>query len=224
MFANLLTSPIFKGLNETDLNHIFGKTHYNIIHFNKGEMVALAGDNVMALLIILEGKIKTEVVNESGKSLRMEDFTCSKILAPGFIFGKYNSFPVNVIADSKTKIMVVPRDSFIEMLSKNPLVMTNFLDILSNKTQFLVGKIKNTFLQSIEGKIARYIITLVDTEKRNEFDLPISHGWLAEKFGVSRPSVTRVFSKMNTKGIIEQKGKHIKVLNMDKLKKCINKV
>ena len=224
MFKNLLSSPLFKGLTKTDLENLFHKTHYNIIRFNKGEMVALAGDPVVAMMIILEGHVKTEVVNESGKSLRMEDFTCSKVLAPGFIFGQITAFPVNVIANSKTRIIVVPKSSFVEMLSKNPVVLTNFLDILSNKTQFLVGKIKSTFLLPIEGKIASYLISISDNKLSNEFNLPQSHKWLAEKFGVTRPSVARVFSKMNTKGFIEQKGKHIKILNKEELVKCTRRI
>ena len=224
MFNNLLSSPLFKGLTETDLDNLFHKTHYNIIRFNKGEMIALAGDPLVAMMIILEGQIKTEVMNESGKSLRMEDFACSKVLAPGFIFGQTPTFPVNVIAKSKTSIMVIPKSSFVEMLSKNHVVLINFLDILSNKTQFLVDKIKSTFLLPIEGKIASYLISISDSKESNEFDLPQSHKWLAEKFGVTRPSVARVFSKMNTKGFIEQKGKHIKILNKNELIKCTKRV
>jgi len=224
MLQNLLQSPLFKGFNENNLERLLNNTHYNILHFSKGDMIALAEDPVTSLMIILEGKIKTEVLKESGKTLRMEDFGCSNIMAPGFVFGEKNTFPVNVIAYNATKIMVIPKSSFVEMLTKNHIVLNNFLDILSNKTQFLVGKIKNTFLLPIEGKMAKYILSMADLQSNTEFNLPNSQTWLAEKFGVTRPSVTRVLSKMNAKGIIEQKGKHLRILNRKELQKCATRI
>ena len=224
MFTELIKSPLFQGLNESNLEQLIKSIHYNIISFKAEDMIAMAGDKVTAALIIIEGGIRTEVVNESGNSLRIEDFSCSKILAPGFLFGNKNTYPVNVVANKKTRILVIPKASFIDMLSKNPIVLDNFLNILSDKTQFLVGKIKSTFLLSIEGKIAQYLISISDLQQSTEFVLPNSQKWLAEKFGVARPSIARVLSKMDNKGIIAHKGKHIKIIKPIELKKCMTLV
>ncbi len=221
MYSALSQSPIFKGLEENEVKSIISSTHYNIYTYKPEEIIAIAGEEVISIMIILEGSIKTELVNEAGRSFSINEFNCSKVLAPGFIYGTNNYFPVNVIAKEKTKILVIPKQSFTDIISKNQLLLTNYLNILSNKAQFLVSKIKNTFLQPIETKIASYLINKAKENNSNEFILEHSHEWLAQHFWATRPSVSRVFSNMNSKGYINQKGKKIKLNDIEGLKACI---
>lgn len=222
MERKLVDSPFFNGFDEETIAEILNTAHYNIIRYNKNSIVFRNGDLVKSLYIISKGSVRTEMLDSSGNIFRMEDIYINQVIGPGFLYGDSNLFPVNVVANNDTSIIVIPKESFEFILAKYPKLMVNYLNIISNKTQFLALRIKNVFLQSIEGKIAHFFLKKSKETNSLEFEIEGSQIWLAERFNVARPSVARVISKMKTKGIIDTKGRKVQILNKALLKKCVS--
>jgi CRP-like cAMP-binding protein len=88
----------------------------------------------------------------------------------------------------------------------------NFLDMISNRSQFLSEKIKFLNFKTIRGKMAQYILRLAGDQK-NEIKLDRTQNDLADFFGVARPSVARALGDMEMEGYLEVQGKSIKILN-----------
>ncbi len=219
----LLTNcSFFKGFEEDEIKNILASTHYNVSHYNKNTTINSSGDLITNLMIITKGVVRTEMLDSSGKTFRMEDIHLSQVIAPGFLYGKNPKLPVNVVADSETSIMYIPKKSFERLLANHPRLMVNYLDIISTKAQLLAKKIKSVFLLPIEGKIANYLITKMKATNSLEFEMDKSQTWMAERFNVARPSVARVFSALKQKGIIELNGKKVTIIDKDYLLKCLN--
>ena len=56
------------------------------------------------------------MVDFSGKIIKIDDIRSPRPLASAFIFGKQNKFPVNVMANEKTKFLYIPKYDFMKML------------------------------------------------------------------------------------------------------------
>lgn len=224
MFKIPFSSPLFQGINREFLKDFLDSRAYQTKKYGQNDMIILAGEPINHLMIILEGSVRGEMIDAAGRVFRMEDLSAPMLIAPGFIFGKKNAMPVNAIANENCEIGFIPKPAFIELIQKEETVLLNFLALLSNKTQFLSHKIKEIFLQSIKGKIANYIISLSEKYQSDTVTMEHSKTWLAEKFNVARPSVSRVFSEMNQQGVIQINGKNIQILNKEKLIECINAV
>ena len=98
----------------------------------------------------------------------------------------------------------------------NDLLLVNFLDLISNRSQFLSEKIKFLSFKTIKGKLAHYI--LQHAGKESFFlTLEMTQNELADFFGVARPSVARALGELETEGYIEAKGKKIKITDKDGL-------
>ena len=219
----LLTNcSFFKGFEEDQIKDILESTHYNISHYSKNTTINSSGEDVTCLMIITKGIVRTEMLDSSGKTFRMEDIYTSEVVAPGFLYGEHAKFPVNVVSNCDTSIMYIPKKSFERLLANHPKLMVNYMDIISTKAQFLAKKIKNVFLQPIEGKIANYLITRMNATNSLKFEMDKSQTWMAERFNVARPSVARVFSALKQKGIIELKGRKVTILDKEYLRKCVN--
>ncbi|RLD42588.1 MAG: Crp/Fnr family transcriptional regulator [Bacteroidetes bacterium] len=222
MIRQLKRSPLFVGLSEFEIQKVLDDSYCTVSYYKRNEMIALAGDPIFQIMIVVKGSVHTELIDDSGKVFRVDDIENLRLLAPSFLFGDNNRFPINVVSNTDTEILVIQKNYFVSLLNSNTVVLNNFLNILSNKSQFLVSKIKNTFMQSIEGKIANYILNVSKSLGSDNFEIPNSQTWMAEKFGVARPSVARVFSKMKSKGVIECKGRKISILDKARLERCIN--
>jgi len=218
-FPFLEKSPLFRGLTIDEISITFSDIHYQIKKYNKGQTVVSARDKVDRLLIVLTGSVKGEMIDFSGKSIKIEDIEPPKPLAVAFLFGKSNTFPVNIIANEVSELLVLPKESILKLFQENKIVLLNFLNAISNRSQFLSEKIKFLTFQTIKGKIANYLLQMA--QGKNVVVLDKSQNELAELFGVTRPSVGRGIRDLHNDGLIDANGKTIKIIDIVGLKECL---
>jgi CRP-like cAMP-binding protein len=132
------------------------------------------------------------------------------------MFGNKNRFPVNVIAVSEVEILMIDKPDFLKLLKRNEIILVNFLDMISNRSQFLSEKIKFLNFKTIKGKLAHYILQKAGKDG-NSVTLDLTQNDLADYFGVARPSVARAIKELELEFYLEAKGKKIKILDKDGL-------
>jgi len=222
MYAKLEMCALFKGLNASHIDALLQQSFHQLKKLKIGEYLVYAGQEVKSQYFIIEGSVKGEMVDFSGKSIKIEDIEAPRLLAPAFLFGSNNRFPVNIVANSNAIILAIPKNEFVKLLQKNAKVLENYLDIISNRAQFLSQKIKFLSFRSIKGKIAQYILEIVNKTKSESIQLPLSQVQLAEMFGVTRPSLGRAIRELHQEGIIEASGKRINIINKAMLSELLN--
>lgn len=213
----LVNCPLFLGLKEDELFEILKLTSSRIRSFSKGDMVAQAGDEVFFLHIMIRGSVKGEMVDFAGKVIKIEDIVPPRPLAPAFLFGNQNRYPVNITASDAVSILSIPGDEFLKIMQTSERVLRNFVNYVSSRGQFLSNKIKFLSFTSIKGKLAQYLLDLAGKSGADRVKMPLSQLQLSELFGVARPSVGRAISEMNHDGIIRTDGKEVVLLDKAKL-------
>ena len=208
--------PIFIGISESEIDEIFTKTHHFTKTFEVGDIAAFSGEPVNFLMIVLEGSVKGEMQDFSGKVIKIDDIQAPRVLASAFIFGKQNRFPVNVMANEKTRILYIPKYDFMKMLQVDIRILQNFLNVISSQSQMLANKLKFLSFKTIKGKIAQYILSLAGPDK-TMIELPMTQNELAEQFGVARPSLARALGEMADEGIISVDRKVVRILDRKRL-------
>ena len=215
-YSILLHSPLFNRLSSDDINKVFEKVPHRIRKFKAGSMIAQSGEPVTSLMLVLSGTVKGEMVDIAGRVIKIEEIPATGALASAFMFGNRNRFPVNVITVSETELLIIEKPYFFSLLKENDTILVNFLDMISNRSQFLSEKIKFLNFKTIKGKLAQFILQRTG-EDRTSFVLEMTQNDLADFFGVARPSVARALGEMEDEGLIEARGKNIRVLDPDKL-------
>ena len=71
----------------------------------------------------------------------MRDSPCSKLLAPAFIFASENRFPVNIETLETSEVLILNKDAFLEFMHQYPIIMQNFLKLISDRSLFLSKKL-----------------------------------------------------------------------------------
>jgi CRP-like cAMP-binding protein len=209
-------SPIFKGLSIDEIRDILSNVHHNIVHLAKDEILAMQGEPCNRLIILIEGSVKGEMVNASGKVVKVEDIHSPNPLAILFLFGNDNSFPVEVTAKEKVSALILPKQSVLKMLQRNEQVLTNYLNVSARYATFLSRKLHIMSFCSIRQKLAMYFLELINPEEI-EAELSMTQTAMAEYFGVSRPALARELSNMQEEQLIEVDRKRIKIVNRTKL-------
>ncbi|MBS2211340.1 Crp/Fnr family transcriptional regulator [Carboxylicivirga mesophila] len=219
----LLTKcPLFKGIDYEVISQLLNQIPYQVKKYEKDHMIAQSGEECRSLMIVLKGSVKGEMIDYSGKAIKIEDIEPPRPLAIAFLFGANNTCPVNIVANQSVEILHIPKKSVVSMMQLNSTVLNNFMNIISSKTQFLSDKIRFLSFQTIRGKIAHYLLQLAGPVD-GEIILSKSQEELANMFGVTRPSLGRALRELHNEGIIEAKGKSIKIANREALIKQLKK-
>lgn len=205
-------------MKEADKETCLQQFHYQTRNFKNGEVIVYSQDPVIQQLILLDGIVSSEMSDYNGKTIKITDLLAPKILAPGFLFGSNNYYPVSLFAKTDCKLMIVSKECFIETVLKNRQLQINFYNIISNQTQFLSRKINFLNLKTIKAKIAYFLLNKYKQQKNINLKLAQSQTQLAELFGVTRPSLSRSINELVHDSIISIKGKNVTLINISKLK------
>lgn len=221
MYPKLSMSPMFRGLKPDEIQALIERVGHSVKSFSKGQTIAQREEEVKNLCIIVDGSVKGEMVDFSGKILKIEEMQAPMPIAHAFLFGERNRFPVDVVALEDCKILFIPKADFMRLMQQNATVLSNYLNAISNRAQFLSNKLWFLSFKTIKEKIAHYLLNISRSESKTTIVLPKSHQELAEFFGVTRPSLARVFSDLEAEGVITVNRREINIINKGKLMEMI---
>ena len=217
----LTESAVFTGIPEAKIDEILNGEVYQIKTFTRGTVIAQSGASCNHVRVILEGHVAGEMMDMSGKILKIEDLAPPKMIAPAFLYGRRKSYPVNVISSDEVTLWQMHRDDFSKLLQKDIRLLNNFLNAISNRAQFLSEKIRFLSFPTLRAKLAYLFLQYAAGEPA--FRLPMTHQQLSELFGVARPSLTREIRQMNNEGLIEADREMIQIPDQQRLKALLDR-
>jgi CRP-like cAMP-binding protein len=215
-YSSLSYAPLFSGLKFDDIIKILETVPHKVRKFHSGTMIAQSGEVINSLIIVVSGTVKGEMVDYAGRVIKIEDIPAPGALASAFLFGNKNRFPVNVVTISDGELLLIEKKDFLALMMKNDIILKNFLDMISNRSQFLSEKIKFLNFKTIKGKLAHFILQKSGATGSLVL-MEMTQNDLADLFGVARPSVARAIGEMEEEGLVEAKGKKIRILDREKL-------
>ena len=216
LFNILSHSPLFKGIDVTLLQKYMIKIGFKQLIKNKGDVFITAGDACEDLMIPVQGCVKAEMVDFSGKTIKIEDIPAPKPLAAAFLFGNQNQFPVNVTALEPTEIFILDKQSVLLLMQMESQFLKNYLNMVCNKAQFLSYKLEFLSFKTIREKLANYLLSNINQETSSVV-LDKSQEELADYFGVARQSLLRLLKEFQSNGLIKFKRRNIDILDRDGL-------
>ncbi|HAM97850.1 MAG TPA: Crp/Fnr family transcriptional regulator [Marinilabiliales bacterium] len=220
MYQRLTNSPVFKGLTPEDIEKLIKQVNYRIKNVEAGLLIAQREEECTSLTIIIQGSVRGEMLDYSGKILKVEDIYAPRPIAAAFLFGQNNFYPVDVISNEETILLVIPKESVLKLFQLSDVFLKNYLNAISNRAQFLSRRIWFLSFKTIKGKLAQYILNMAEPDK-TRIVLPLTQKDLAEFFGVTRPSLARALGEMEKDKIIEVNRKEITITNRNLLVKLL---
>jgi CRP/FNR family transcriptional regulator, dissimilatory nitrate respiration regulator len=220
LFAQLTLTNVFSGLGEEEIAGMFADKPYRLKEYRKDEYIAYSHDVCRDMLLVVKGSVRGEMTDFSGKKLKIEDIVAPRPLAAAFIFGRTNRYPVDIIANELSVVMIIPRDVLIFLLQYSQVILNNYLNTISSRTQFLSNKIRFLSFKTIKEKIAFYILSHIGKDARS-IVINQTQSELADFFGVTRPSLARALAEMEEEGFLISERKQITILNREKMNKLL---
>ena len=207
---------IFKDISEQELDDLFKKLPLTERQYKKGMPIMLQGSEYRELHILLTGYCYGEITDVTGKTITVEDFHPPSVLASAVLFASQNSMPGSVFAKTDCDILKIKKEHILTLCSANRQFLHNFLKLISDKFLFVSQKLTFLSFKTIQEKLAHYLLSLKETAGGGKQFLH-SLEELADFFGVSRPSLSRVLIQLENQGIISRSGKNVVIKDKGRL-------
>lgn len=213
-FDQISLCPVLKDIDSDLLKLLFADLHFNIRSYEKDSVVIHSGEKCHSLMILLEGEVRGEMPDFTGKFIKIEDIAAPRPIAPAFLFGERNNCPVTVISNVFSRVLFIPQEEVIRLMQRNKTILKNYLNIISGRGQFLSDKVRILSFKNLKQRIAYYLL------KENSGGVIRSQQEFADLLGVARPSLARTLGEMAREGIISYKRGRIEIVDNNKLSDC----
>jgi CRP-like cAMP-binding protein len=222
----LSSLELFAGIAPEELSAMMHCIAPAVRKYGKGSIAAIAGDSLSGIGLVLSGEI--EIARENAAGVR----TIMDIAGTGSVFGEMAAFsgrrvwPATVTVRKDGALMFLPPERFLGNCDRSCIahkrLIQNMLKIISDKAIGLNRKVEYLGIKSMRAKIATYLLEQSRVYKSATFLLPMNKNDLADYLNVSRPSMSREFSRLREEGVIDYYLSSIRLLDTEALKQMAN--
>ena len=200
MFPILTESPLFRGLDQQTINSLLERVSYTTAVFNHDDCIAKRDMAYSGLFIILKGSALGEVVDAAGRRRIIDNISAPQLIAPAFLFGGYNRLPIDVIAnEDDTEIMTLHRGGLFEIMQDNTIVLSNFIDIISNRANYFSRKIYTLSVLMLTEKVAALLLSLATDGDT----VPMQVDKMTDELNITRNALEQTLTELAKRGYIE---------------------
>jgi CRP-like cAMP-binding protein len=199
----LSNSSLFSGAPDAVLLGIARR--FSRRRFRRGEVVFHQGDPGDSLHIVSSGGLKVLLPGTEG------DEAIIATLRPGDFFGELSLLDgsprsATVAAVEPSETLALPRDSFRDLLDRDPAVRDALLAGLAHQMRRITGHVEELHFLDLPGRLAKRLARLAREEHPNatevRLDWPYTQSEIAAMIGGTRQSVNRLLGTLIVDGLV----------------------
>ena len=203
----LKNTDLFKGVEETSIGSLLQSMGARKRHFDKGNFVFYAGDDINTISIVLSGSC--HIVQEDYWGNR----NILTLVQKGQLFGEaFAALPsaqaiVDVVVVEEGDILFLSIDSLMRSDTSLPAearrVLRNVMGLLAGKKIFFMKKIRYISQRSTRQKLMAYLSDEARRLGSSSFTIEFNRQQLADFLSVDRSAMSAELSRMQKDGLIE---------------------
>ncbi len=203
--------PLFNGLPDDQLSAIREIAVEK--QFNKGQTIFSEGDETKGFFIVVDGRVKIYKVSSEGKEQILHIFEAGQSFGEATVFTG-QQMPANAQTLAKSRLLLFPRNAFVDLVTANPSLALSLLAIMSKKLRQFAAQIENLSLKEVPARLASYLIYLAQEQgSEDTVTLNVSKGQLASLLGTIPETLSRIFAKLSGQNLIRVEGPKITLLD-----------
>lgn len=212
------SSP-FKELNQKEKESIV--KHHIIISARKGDYLFKEGDKSRGLVFIASGKIKLFRIGVGGREQILKMAGAKELIGFGNLFSD-NIWSLSARAIEDTDICVLGKQALLRIITKNPDLSVSFMKILTKELCYSYNRTISLTQKHVRGRLVESLLMLADIygyeEDGKTIHVTISRDDIAHLSNMTTSNAIRTLSNLATEGLIELKGRKIKLLDKTSLR------
>jgi CRP/FNR family transcriptional regulator len=204
----------------------FDQTIASPQRLRKGDPLFHAGEAFLALYAIRFGSLKTSILAEDGREQVAGYHMLGEIVGlDGIATGRHTC---GAAALEDSEVCALPFERLEEMMRAVPLLQLNVRQVLAREVSR--NHIQMLLLGSMraEERVVCYLLDLAERYRQrgyspNEFVLRMTREEIGSFLGLKLETVSRVFSRLQSDGLVQAQGRDIKLLDTPTLHRLLGR-
>ncbi|MBD9092187.1 MAG: Crp/Fnr family transcriptional regulator [Bacteroides oleiciplenus] len=216
----LFLIPLFRDLPLNIKHSLLDRLDISVYEVNKKDIIATQGTLCKKLYVLLEGKLRVDIIDGLGNEVMIEYIVAARAFATPHLFSSDGTLPATFTAIEDGILLTASKESMFKLISEEPKILHNFLCITGNCNVCTVTRLKTLSRKTVRE---RFVVYLLEHRKKNTTTVNIIHNQatLAEYLNVTRPALSKEINKMIKEKIIEMEGKTVRILDEALLEKYV---
>lgn len=189
-------------------------------NLDRKEQLYYSGDNPNFIYYVIEGKIRTYLMNKDDKEL------VTALFGPGDYFGylellQDSPYQEYAAAMEDTRLALISKEDFFNTILSNREVAASFMSILAKNVSQKETELVQMAYDTVRKRVANALVKLYDTyntQNKPKFSMTISRDELASIVGTATESVIRILSEFKADGWIYVRGSLVEIIDIEPLK------
>jgi CRP/FNR family transcriptional regulator, cyclic AMP receptor protein len=194
--------------------------------YPKGATLFVEGQAPRGVFILCSGKIKLSTTSADGRTLILRLADPGEVLGlPATVTGKPYELTADVTEPSQANF--VSRADFLQFLREHGEAALRVAQQLGETYHSAIGEMRMIGLShSAEEKLARFLLEqAADRESEKDevkFTMAFTHEEIGQMIGATRETVSRLFSDLKRRGLVQVKGSALTIPSRTALRKIVN--
>lgn len=204
----------FEALNAQEHDELFSSI--TTVRYSKGETIVKQGFAMSSFLFLEKGIVKLDVMSENHST------TISIVSAKAFV-GLMCSFVArqvdfSVVALVDSEVSMIDKNVIEKLIRNNGEFALRLVNLMSLMTKEMVGELIRKNAKNSLGAIALTLLELMKHFGSTKYTLPLTRTEFAEVVGFSKESVNLSMALLSKDGLIAVSGKHIEIVDEDRMR------
>ncbi len=203
----IMEFPLFSGIAKDDLPAMLQCLGYRVEHYQKGEFLAIEGQHIQQVGVILQGSVDMLKEDFWGHKIILMRMQKSDVFGEAFTFGSNATATVSFRAVEDTVILLLPFQRVLHTCNRtctfHHRLVENMVQLLANKNQELMKKVEVVTKKTLREKILAYLSQQAQLQGKEYFEIPLGRAELADYLCADRSALTRELSNMKKEGRLD---------------------
>jgi CRP/FNR family transcriptional regulator, cyclic AMP receptor protein len=213
----LLGTYLFADLTPAALRPL--ADHLVFAHHARGEYVVRAGEQSVAIYVVISGLLREVVPTPAGEELMLELYGPGDVLGEVGLFSRDRTRIVSIIAMKASEIASLQREILIEFLLRHPPAMLRMLQSLAEYIRAETHDMANIAFRRIRERLAVQLLELCGGSPEARPTFSVSQTNLAAMIGATRENVNRALGALAADGILTISERSVTVIDRPELKR-----
>jgi CRP/FNR family transcriptional regulator len=192
------------------------------VHFKKGEMLFLSGEEAEGLFVIIDGKVRAFQHNAEGREHVMHVDTAGAVIAEVPIFDD-GPYPASAMAEEDTNALFIGKRDMCQFCLDHPTFMFKALKLMAARVRRHAQMVEILSFHEVGQRLALLLLAQAQlvgapVSGHTSFELSLSNHQIATRIGSVRDVVSRALTRLQHDGLIAIEGRTITIPDIRALK------
>ncbi|KAA9131433.1 Crp/Fnr family transcriptional regulator [Marinihelvus fidelis] len=209
--------PLLSALSAEQLDRLLKGSER--VEIDANETLFNMGETASRFYMVESGQVKIFRVSPNGQEKVLELMQSGRTFAEAAMFMENPRYPANCAALTHSQVVALNAGIFMDILSESPDTAIRLLAGMSMKLRARIADIESLAFQNATLRVVGFLLGLVPASQDiSEIALPFSKKMIAARLSLQPETLSRVFAKLTSQGLLVVDGDTLYLPRLDDLR------